>query len=147
MESTEELRKNRTKAKSKVTRNVNELRRLVAEDNYSEVVLKFDSVKGVFHEFEQAHGNYHDTIEVESEIITSDKYFDAVELSYIEGLQGVREYIQRGSKVSEQPVLETQDSSKSVSIVKLPPVPQPDVFSGKSELYPMWKASFNSLVV
>lgn len=35
---------------------------------------------------------------------------------------------------------------KSVSYLKLPPVPQPDVFCGKPKTYPMWMTSFNTLV-
>ncbi len=78
--------------------------------------------------------------------MASDKYFNDVECNYIDDLQGVREYIKSGS--TDDATFNGNDvpERSSVSYVKLPPVPQPDVFCGKPETYPMWKASFNTLV-
>lgn len=53
--STDDLRKIRSVKRGQVTKRVNELRRLMVEDSYSEVVLKFDIVKGYFREFVEAH--------------------------------------------------------------------------------------------
>lgn len=152
MASVEDLRKARTVEKTRVTKRVNELRRLVIEDAYSDVVAKFDSIKVVFHDFMQAHDAYSARLQDEADIVASDKYFSDVECSYINGLQGVRDYIKSGSKDStppnppHTPPTPPSQLPGGVSYVKLPPVPQPDVFSGKPETYPMWKASFNTLV-
>ena len=149
MPTQEELRKNRSNKRSQLTKKVNEFRRLVAEDRRSEVLLKYDLIKGTFSEFDDAHSEYHETLETETDIIASDKYFEDVESNYINGLNGVREYIKNEdnpSSVHVKPVTSTQTDSQAVSFVKLPPAPHPDVFSGKSESYPMWMASFKSLV-
>ena len=100
MASVEDLRKARTVEKTRVTKRVNELRRLVIEDAYSDVVDKFDSIKVVFHDFMQAHDAYSARLKDEADIVASDKYFSDVECSYINGLQGVRDYIKSGSKDS-----------------------------------------------
>ena len=154
MESLEALRKTRSVKKMLVTRKVNELRRLVIDDAYSDVVHKFDLVKGVFHDFMTVHNKYHDLLTDDSDILASDKYFCEVECSYIDGLKGVRDYIRSGPELGASQSANhdgTQQTlrpaeGKSVSYVKLPPVPQPDVFRGNPETYPMWKASFNTLV-
>ena len=149
MPTQEELRKNRSNKRSQLTKKVNELRRLVAEDRRSEVLLKYDLIKGTFSEFDDAHSEYHETLETETDIIASDKYFEDVESNYINGLNSVREYIKNDdnpSSVHVKPVTSTQTDSQAVSVVKLPPAPHPDVFFGKSESYPMWMASFKSLV-
>ncbi|KAK3891104.1 hypothetical protein Pcinc_004973 [Petrolisthes cinctipes] len=146
MASSEDLRKVRIVKRTQVTKRVNELRRLVVDGSYNEVVQKFDLIKGIFHDFIQAHNEYHDTITDEVDIIASDKYFEEVECNYISGLQGVREYIQMGPDNFDPSVTNYSASSKSMSYIKMPPPPQPDVFSGKPESYPMWKASFNTLV-
>ena len=149
MPTQEELRKNRSNKRSQLTKKVNELRRLVAEDRRSEVLLKYDLIKGNFSEFDDAHSEYHETLETETDIIASDKYFEDMESNCINGLNSVREYIKNDdnpSSVHVKPVTSTQTDSQAVSFVKLPPAPHPDVFSGKSESYPMWMASFKSLV-
>ena len=69
-----------------------------------------------------------------------------VESNYIDSLQGVREYIKSGPSSDSTRVTNHIQSRNSVSYVKLPRVPQPDVFSGKPETYLMWKASFSTLV-
>ncbi len=55
----EDLRKTGTVKKTQVTKWVNELRRLVVDDSYSDVVQKFDLIKGVLHNFMVAHDAYH----------------------------------------------------------------------------------------
>lgn len=147
MASGEELRKIRTYKRTQVTKRINELRRLVVDDSYGDVIEKFDFIKGVFHEFIEAHNQYHDSLTEESDMLASDKYFEEVECKYIDGLKDVREYIsQKRSSSSVSQAGASGTETNLVSYVKLPPVPQPDVFSGKPESYPMWKASFNTLV-
>ena len=86
MASLDELRKTRTVKKMLVTRTVNELRRLVVNDDYSEVVTKFESVKGVFHDFMLSHNCYHDKLVDEADTIASENYFCEVECNYIDSL-------------------------------------------------------------
>ena len=78
MATLKDLRKSRTSKRTQVTKKVNELRRLVVDDSHSEVIDKFDLVKGVFHEFIVAHNLYHDELTDESDVLASDKYFEEV---------------------------------------------------------------------
>ncbi len=82
----EDLRKTRTVKKTQVTKRVNELRRLVVDDAYSDVVQKFDLIKGVFHDFMVAHDTYHSELTDESDLMASDKYFNEVECNYNDSL-------------------------------------------------------------
>ena len=147
MATAEDLRKIRSSKRGRVTKKVNELQRLAVEDTYSEVILNFDIVTGYFREFEEAQDKYHEKLTDETAMLDSEKYFEEVESNYIASLKNVLEYIQHNSKVTHMGPLQggkTTSDGNHVSYVKLPPVPQPDVFSGKSEMYPMWKASFNT---
>lgn len=64
----------------------------------------------------------------------------------ISRLQGVCEYIHRGCTDVALSMAKPDEEFNQVSYVILLPVPQSDGFSGKSELYSLWKASFNTLV-
>ena len=93
MATLEDLRKSRTSKRTQVTKKVNELRRLVVDDSHSEVIDKFDLIKGVFHQFIVAYDLYHNELTDETDILASDKYFEEVECKYTDGLQSVRDYI------------------------------------------------------
>ena len=153
--SQESLKRKRTTTKSALTRCVNELRRLVAEDKRDEVLRCFSEIKDCFQEFSDAHSAYHDTLTDEADIIASDDYFEKAETKYIDGISGVRDYIVKSdpkvvsvsqSQVQSPVQCPASHFQSKLTSVKLPPVPQPDIFSGKPESYPMWKASFKTLV-
>ena len=91
--SQESLKRKRTTTKSALTRCVNELRRLVAEDKRDEVLRCFNEIKDCFQEFSDAHSAYHDTLTDEADIIASDDYFEKAETKYIDGISGVRDYM------------------------------------------------------
>ena len=42
------------------------------------MIDKFDAIKGVFSDFAAAHDDYHSLLEEESQLITSDAYYDDV---------------------------------------------------------------------
>ena len=98
-EKLEQYRKARQTKKSLLTRKTNELRRLVAEDSRSLVIEKYDAIKAVFSDFVKAHDSYHSLLTEESDLTVSDAYYDDVEIKYIEGLNGVSNYIKSESKV------------------------------------------------
>lgn len=50
MASMEDIRKTRTVKRTQVAEKVNELRRLVIDGSYTEVVQKFDWMKGILHD-------------------------------------------------------------------------------------------------
>ena len=99
---------------------------------------------------------YHDTLTNDADIIPSDDYFDKAETKYIDGISEFCDYIVKndpkvasvGQSQVQTPVQcpVSHSQSKPMPVVKLPPIPQPDIFSGKPETYPMWKASFKTLV-
>ena len=143
-----DLKTTRSRKKALVTRRLNELKRLVAEDNMDEVILKFESIRDVFKEFENAHFEYHETIQDEADIIDSDKYFDDVEENYTAVLIDIKAYINHdvSNKAIAADTVQIKTPAKPASVAKLPRAPNPDVFSGHPESYPMWKASFNTLI-
>ena len=128
--SQESLKRKRTTTKSALTRCVNELRRLVAEDKRDEVLRCFSEIKDCFQEFADAHSAYHDTLTDEADIIASDDYFEKAETKYIDGISGVRDYIVKSdpkvvsvsqSQVQSPVQCPASHSQSKLTSVKLPP--------------------------
>ena len=137
-----DLTKRRSAAKGRVTRKLNELSRLVAEDEKEAAFLCIDSAKLAFGAFITAHEAYHGLLSEEEDIAASDLYFDEIEQSYTERLTHARSNLKAAAPSASLEKIPTKQYVTS----KLPPTPKPDVFDGNPELYPLWKASFETLV-
>ena len=79
----EELKKARAIAKSALTRSMNTLRRLVAEEEMEEVKQGINTIKEKFKQFDRCHQDYHVTLKDDEDIKSSDQYFDDQQESYI----------------------------------------------------------------
>ena len=131
--------------RSGLTKRLNNLCRLVAESEYQEVKKKYEEAKASFRDFENAHDMYNSSLKgSETEVAdleTSDRYFHDVQKVYIQHMNMARQFLEGATAGGAK----SSVSSASYT-VKLPPAPQPDVFTGRPESYPMWLASFNTLV-
>ena len=135
----------RTTSKAVLTRKVNELRRLVAEDDKEVVEAKYTAIRAVFREFEEAHDLYHDTLTDDQEVTDSQTLFDTQEAWYTVEMEKVRKYLADSRKVAAKTKPDAKVSA-SIPAMKLPNAPHPDVFNGTPDIFPMWKAAFHTLV-
>ena len=88
-----EKKQKRTTSKSVLTRRVNELKRLVAEDDKDGVEAKYTAIRAVFREFEEAHDQYHDTWTEKQELADSQTLFETQEAWYTVEMEKVRKYL------------------------------------------------------
>ena len=92
------IRKNR---KSALTREVNVVKRLIAEDDVEEVKQRLQNLKPKFLEFEKAHEDYHTGLTVDAEINASDQYFDEVLESYTNAVTSIKSWLRDQTSVAE----------------------------------------------
>ena len=112
---------------------LNGILRFVADQDVVKVTDKLLELKKAFAEFEDAHLLYVDEN-------VEDEYFQEVQDKYIKTLSEVNVYLKSQNKpISEAGCLPP-------SSVRLPPAPQPQVFDGNPENYPIWKAAFSTLI-
>ena len=130
------LAKDRATKRTALSLRMSSILRYVAERDYFKVNTKVAELKSSFASFEEAHTRYCGEEEVE------DSYFEEVQSKYVETLTKVNAFL-------NAPPTSTPSESSSSSVpsgFRLPPAPQPQVFDGNPEAYPMWKASFSTLI-
>ena len=139
--------------KGAISLRIRNLKRFIAEDERAVVITKFGELKAAFKDFDAAHAQYHMKLTEVADIIASDSYFEQVEDDYVAAMLLASNYVafrpgQSPANPSVPSVLTqpAQSTSSAGLYVKLPALPKPDVFSGSPLLYPMWKASFDSLI-
>ena len=89
------------------------------------------------HEMGQEEPEIHDTYAIQYYFRneSDDSYFEQVQDKYVNTLNEVNVFLR--SK---------QAPASEGSSFRLPPAPQPQVFDGNSEHYPMWRAAFSTLI-
>lgn len=88
-----ELRNARSKAKRAVTKDVNQVKQLLAEDETEKLAERVGRLKGIFKEFNEAHDSYHQILETEEDLEASDAYFYKVQEDYITVLNLAKQHI------------------------------------------------------
>ena len=98
MSTAAQLKTARTSAKRAVTRQVNQLRQYIAEDNLSVIDDCVDKLKCSFGEFTSLHNQYHALLIEDDDIEASDNYFCVAQDKYISVLSSAKG-ITKGIKV------------------------------------------------
>jgi len=101
----------RNLSKLLLTLNLNELKRLVAED-HKEVRVKYIAIRKVFKVFEEAHYDYHETLIEEQAIDESTLFFENIESWYTVEMNKVRIYLQE-LRNAEQNGLNVQENDET----------------------------------
>ena len=79
-----DLKKQRGIVKGSVTREINYVLQLIAEEAASEVISqRVERVKGIFKDFTTSHLKYHDSLDEEVDIENSERYFQKEQTGYI----------------------------------------------------------------
>ena len=135
----------RSALRSAVSLRVTALKRYLAEDDVAKVKIKVAELKESFSEFEVAHDEHHSSLKIDSEIIASNVYFEEVQNKYVDVLTSVKAFLKAAEMSPVTPPV-TGAPPPCSQALRLPPAPQPQIFSGNPEGYPMWKASFATLI-
>ena len=135
----EETLRERTIRKSAVTRRCTYIRRFMAEDDHEKVEQKVGELKEAFSAFDEINEHLTSLLEKPIDIEANEELYDGVQDSYVATLNEVRAY-QKSSVVAETV------TSPKLSPLSLPPAPQPQVFDGDPERFPMWHAAFSTLI-
>jgi len=104
--------KDRKSAKSSVTRAINNLKRLCAEEEKEAVISGLDKVKMKFKEFERLHVIYHDSLIDEDKIDESDDYFFEVQDNYIAALSEAKAWLKSNTVTKSEPI---EDEAASIA--------------------------------
>ena len=115
----EALKKERTKKKTALTRWGSKIVRYVSEKNTDEVRKCMDSIKEAYSDFEKTHDSYHELLEDDVELETSEEYIVDVETKYSKALSTGSEWIASTTKVE---VTEEKSSDKPSGSVLTPEI-------------------------
>ena len=93
---TEALKNERTKRKRTVTKHINQIKQLMAEDESKETIKEeTTTLKAIFKAFTEAHEAFYGTLKEDNELDESEVYYTAVQRSYIELLNDVKAFAQK----------------------------------------------------
>ena len=104
----------RINRKRAVTKEVNYVKQLIAEDEVELIPDRVKRLKDLFKNFSTIHDQYHDSLEDETVIDESEKYFCKAQTLYTEVLSSVKLYIKEGAKTKQE-----DDDKSSVASIDL----------------------------
>jgi hypothetical protein len=110
-DDTSTMSADRTNAKRALTKEVNFTRQCIAEGLIDQLEGRIKSLKYCFQRFSEAHYVYHDTLDDDQDIDTSDGYFYKEQDSYIKILEQVNSVLSEldvSIKSEAKPDMETQ---------------------------------------
>ena len=125
MSSKADLKKERTKRKSALTRLGSKIRRYISEKDSEKLVECMDNIKKEYQEFEVVHDGYHGKLDNESELDTSDTYIIEVETAYSEALSEAQKWL-TSTKIKKEMVSDEKPDKPSLlspevlSVINLP---------------------------
>ena len=147
----EELKKKRISAKRAVSREINQAKQLVAEDENHEVLSeKVVKLKHTFKTVTTIHDQYTDLLTDDNEIEESDKYFNDVQTEYINVLKEVKEALSTAeSKVKKETSFASNPDEitreELLSLVHMPKL-ELEVFNGNPLKYHQFAKAFDQNV-
>ena len=141
----------RINRKRAVTKEVNYVKQLIAEDEVELIPDLVKYLKDLFKDFSTIHDQYHDSLEDETAIDESEKYFCHVQTLYIEVLSSVKLYIKEGTKTKQEDddksFVASSDLSREelMAIMNLPKV-ELETYNGDPMQYHTFIAAFEENV-
>lgn len=149
------LKANRRSAKGNVTREINNLKRWVEEEDKEEVTAVLQRLKDRFNDFMTAHEAFHANIQEEEldAIEESDTYRYEVQDGYLASLRSVKQYLKslneqvktEPAEAAEAAAQGTSDMQEFISLLNLPKV-EIETFSGDPLQYHSFLATFDEHV-
>jgi len=110
----EEDKKARKARKSALTREINSLRRHMAEGDRKTVEESLPGLKGKFTEFLNAHNRYHEEVKDDAQLDSSEEYFDTVENSYIDARLTLGKWLDETAKKEVKPDKKTVNETEAL---------------------------------
>ena len=139
----------RSKKKRLVTKQINRVKQLIAEDENEQVSWEIDRLKEIFKDFTAVCQLYEETLEDDDDIDQSDVYYSLVQNDYIELLKQAKAMTQNdiSQTTSRNDVKEDQKLSQMqlLSIANLPKLTL-EPFDGNPVNYHTFRATFDQNV-
>jgi hypothetical protein len=88
-----EAKKSRKARKGALTREINNLRQLMAEDSADELTARLPNLKDKFAEFTKVHETFHKDLTEEKDIDDSEEYFEKAQNDYIEAVLTLKKWL------------------------------------------------------
>ena len=142
-----DLNKSRAARKGALVKAYGDLSVLLAEDDYDAAVSKREHLKMLYHEFKEAHTNYHVTLQDETDIESSDAYFSDVQQLYITQQNTAKATLHdRCPPLHTGQILHTEQSLQGLSnLIHLPPL-ELKKFSGEPDEFDDFVATFQEVI-
>jgi len=145
-----EDKKSRKARKSALTREINTLRRLMADGERDELDKRLPGLKGKFTEFATAHEKFHSGLKEEDEMDESEAYFEEVENNYIESKLILNKWLAATSEVPKEKIEKTEktETNDKVDFLTLANLPKVEVehFDGNPMKYHTFLSVFDEHV-
>ena len=115
LEQQEHLSVVRRQCKGAVSRFLGILEWAIIERNETKVQDGLVKLKACFSRFEITHDDYHDTLDTDESIDTSELWFRDVALNYMEGIRSAMDFLARCSQPPSENVISTDISISEAS--------------------------------
>ena len=113
--SVDELKASRRKSKISVTKNINLVAQLMAEDEFGQVTQTVEKLKEEFKKLSSAHERYNEQLTKDDDIEQSDDYFAEIQSKYVSCLNNAKLWLKTDVKTTNLHAATDQGFSNGVS--------------------------------
>ena len=137
----------RSACKEELSKSYGDLDVLVAEDDFDEIITQREWMKTLYVKFRDSHVEYHETLQEESVINTSDAYFRDIQTLYVKKQNTAKAALNdMGRQYQMRQDVHNEQSIKSLGhLINLPPL-ELKKFSGEPDDFEDFITTFNEVI-
>ena len=137
----------RSACKEELSKSYGDLDVLVAEDDFDEIITQREWMKTLYVKFRDSHVEYHETLQEESVINTSDAYFRDIQTLYVKKQNAAKAALNdMGRQYQMRQDVHNEQSIKSLGhLINLPPL-ELKKFSGEPDDFEDFITTFNEVI-
>ena len=137
----------RSACKEELSKSYGDLDVLVAEDDFDEIITQREWMKTLYVKFRDSHVEYHETLQEESVINTSDAFFRDIQTLYVKKQNAAKAALNdMGRQYQMRQDVHNEQSIKSLGhLINLPPL-ELKKFSGEPDDFEDFITTFNEVI-
>ena len=137
----------RSACKEELSKSYGDLDVLVAEDDFDEIITQREWMKTLYVKFRDSHVEYHETLQEETVINTSDAYFRDIQTLYVKKQNAAKAALNdMGRQYQMRQDVHNEQSIKSLGhLINLPPL-ELKKFSGEPDDFEDFITTFNEVI-
>ena len=137
----------RSACKEELSKSYGDLDVLIAEDDFDEIITQREWMKTLYIKFRDSHVEYHETLQEESVINTSDAYFRDIQTLYVKKQNAAKAALNdMGRQYQMRQDVHNEQSIKSLAhLINLPPL-ELKKFSGEPDDFEEFITTFNEVI-